>query len=65
MAGSTRSCPIDAATLSGPLGVRPARAGERLGQGPYDRDLVPGRLVLADAERPVGALFGPSRRSIA
>lgn len=50
---------IDEATLSGPLGVRPARAGERLGQGPYDPDLVPGRLMLADAERPVGVLLGP------
>ncbi len=49
---------VDAATLAGPLGVRPARAGERLGGGPYAPDLVPGRLVLADAERPVGVLFG-------
>lgn len=49
---------VDEATLAGPLGVRPARAGERLGRGEYDPDLPPGRLVLADPERPVGVLFG-------
>ncbi len=49
---------VDEATLSGPLGLRPARAGERLGEGEYDPDLIPGRLVVADSERPVGVLFG-------
>lgn len=49
---------VDEATLNGPLGLRPARVGERLGQGEYDPDLQPGRLVVADSERPVGVLFG-------
>lgn len=49
---------FDEATLAGPLGLRPARAGERLGQGEHDPDLLPGSLVVADPERPVGALFG-------
>lgn len=50
---------IDEETLTGPLGLRPARAGERLGTGEHEGDLPPGRLVLADPERPVGVLFGP------
>ncbi len=61
-------CAFDEATLDGPLGVRPARAGERLGRGPYDPDLVPGRLVIADSADPVAALFGdvaPERRVVA
>lgn len=49
---------VDDATLEGPIGVRPARRGERLGEGEHDPDLVPGRLVLADPVRPVGVLFG-------
>jgi DNA/RNA-binding domain of Phe-tRNA-synthetase-like protein len=49
---------LDDATLSGDLGIRPARDGERLGQSEYAHDLVPGRLVVADAARPVAALFG-------
>lgn len=49
---------FDEEALAGPLGLRPARVGERLGQGEYDPDLPPGRLVLADPERPVGVLFG-------
>lgn len=49
---------VDEATLCGPLGLRPAQAGERLGDGEYDSDLPPGRLVLADPEQPVGVLFG-------
>jgi len=51
---------VDEATLEGPLGLRPARAGERLGRGQHSGDLPPGRLVVADAERPIAALFGPS-----
>ncbi len=51
-------CAFDEDTLAGPVGVRPAVAGERLGRGEYDPDLRPGRLVLADTERPVGVLFG-------
>ncbi len=49
---------VDEDTLAGPVGVRPAVAGERLGRGEYDPDLLPGRLVIADTERPVGVLFG-------
>lgn len=49
---------VDEATLEGPVGVRPARSGERLGRGRYDPDLLPGRLVVADSARPVAALFG-------
>lgn len=49
---------VDEATLEGPLGVRPATPGERLGRGPHDPDLLPGRLVVADPVRPVAALFG-------
>jgi DNA/RNA-binding domain of Phe-tRNA-synthetase-like protein len=49
---------FDEDRLAGPLGLRPAARGERLGQGEYDPDLLPGRLVLADPERPVAVLFG-------
>jgi hypothetical protein len=50
---------VDAAALDGPLGIRTARAGERLGEGPYAGDLPAGRLVVADAGQPVAVLFGP------
>ena len=50
---------VDAATLDGPLGLRPARPGERLGTGEHANDLPPGRLVVADSSRPVAVLFGP------
>ena len=56
---------LDDERLDGPLGLRGARAGERLGEGEYAPDLAPGRLVVADAGRPVAVLFGdvaPSRR---
>jgi DNA/RNA-binding domain of Phe-tRNA-synthetase-like protein len=49
---------LDDATLDGPLGLRVARHGERLGTGEYANDLPPGRLVVADAERPAAVLFG-------
>lgn len=49
---------FDEESLGGPLGLRPASSRERLGRGEYDPDLLPGRLVLADPERPVGILFG-------
>lgn len=49
---------MDAERLDGPLGIRQARAGERLGSGEYASDVAPGRLVVADAERPVAMLFG-------
>lgn len=49
---------VDAGALDGPLGVREAQRGERLGHGAYAPDLAPGRLVVADAARPVAVLFG-------
>ena len=56
---------VDAARLDGPLGLRSARAGERLGEGEYAADLAPGRVLVADAAGPVAVLFGevaPDRR---
>jgi DNA/RNA-binding domain of Phe-tRNA-synthetase-like protein len=44
---------LDAERISGPPGVRPARAGEAL----EGTALAPGRLVLADADRPLAVLF--------
>lgn len=49
---------LDADRLDGPIGVRAARAGERLGEGELAPDLPPGRLVVADARRPVAVLLG-------
>lgn len=49
---------VDADGVDGPLGIRTARPGERLGDGPYAHDLEPGRLVVADAGAPVAILFG-------
>jgi DNA/RNA-binding domain of Phe-tRNA-synthetase-like protein len=49
---------VDDARLDGPLGLRGARAGERLGEGEYAADLAPGRVVVADATGPVAVLFG-------
>jgi DNA/RNA-binding domain of Phe-tRNA-synthetase-like protein len=51
---------LDAATVDGPLGIRPARAGERLGRQPDAPPVVPGRLVVADAATPLAILFGES-----
>ena len=53
---------VDDATLDGPLGLRPAVAGERLGTGEYANDLPAGRLVVADAAGPVAVLFGDLAR---
>lgn len=49
---------LDADQISGPLGVRAARPGERLGKGELAPDLAPGRLVVADARGPVAVLLG-------
>jgi DNA/RNA-binding domain of Phe-tRNA-synthetase-like protein len=49
---------VDAQRVNGPLGLRSARVGERLGAGRYADDLAPGRLVVADAEAPLAVLFG-------
>lgn len=50
---------LDDAGLDGPLGIRPARPGERLGSGELAPDLAAGRLTVADAAGPVAELFGP------
>jgi len=55
---------LDDERLDGPLGLRGARDGERVGEGEYAADLPPGRVVVADAAGPVAVLFGdlaPSR----
>jgi DNA/RNA-binding domain of Phe-tRNA-synthetase-like protein len=50
---------VDDATLDGPLGLRAARAGEQRPRADgFADDLPPGRLVVADAARPVAVLFG-------
>jgi DNA/RNA-binding domain of Phe-tRNA-synthetase-like protein len=49
---------IDADRLDGPLGVRAAGAGERLGEGELAPDIGAGRLVVADARGPVALLLG-------
>jgi DNA/RNA-binding domain of Phe-tRNA-synthetase-like protein len=46
---------LDAARVDGPLGLRVARSGERLGDGD---DLPTGRIVVADGAGPVAVLFG-------
>jgi hypothetical protein len=48
---------LDAGCVSGPLGVRAARTGERLGEGDLASDIA-GRLVVADAAAPVAMLLG-------
>lgn len=49
---------LDGGQVDGPLGIRTARAAERLGGGELAPDLPEGRLIVADAERPVAELFG-------
>ncbi|WP_354701205.1 hypothetical protein DSM112329_01512 [Paraconexibacter sp. AEG42_29] len=49
---------VDAGRLDGPLGIRLARDGERLGTGEHADELPGGRLVVADAGAPVAVLFG-------
>jgi DNA/RNA-binding domain of Phe-tRNA-synthetase-like protein len=49
---------LDAARVDGALGLRAARAGERLGAGEYADELAPGRIVVADDAGPVAVLFG-------
>lgn len=48
---------LDAERVDGPLGIRPAGASERLGEGELASDLRPGRLVVADASVAVAGLF--------
>src|SRR4051812_40834306 len=49
---------LDAGRVSGSLGIRAARPGERLGEGELAPDLPEGRLVVADARRPLAILLG-------
>jgi DNA/RNA-binding domain of Phe-tRNA-synthetase-like protein len=49
---------LDAERVGGPLGLRAARPGERLGDGEYADDLAAGRIVVADGAGPVAVLFG-------
>jgi DNA/RNA-binding domain of Phe-tRNA-synthetase-like protein len=49
---------LDDERLDGPIGLRAARAGERMGEGEYAGDAPPGRIVVADARGPVALLFG-------
>lgn len=48
---------LDDERLDGPLGIRTARAAERLGEGELAPQIRPGGLVVADAARPVAELF--------
>ena len=49
---------LDADTLEGPLGIRLTGEREDLGRGPEAPPVRDGRLVVADAERPIAELFG-------
>ena len=49
---------LDAAAVDGPVGLRESRPGERLGSGELAPQMPAGRIVIADAERTLGELFG-------
>jgi phenylalanyl-tRNA synthetase beta subunit len=49
---------LDAERVDGPLGIRTSSEGERLGTAPGEPQLPRGRLVIADASRPLAILFG-------
>jgi DNA/RNA-binding domain of Phe-tRNA-synthetase-like protein len=49
---------LDEDRLDGALGLRPARAGERLGAGELAGDLPVGRVVVVDPAGPVAVAFG-------
>jgi len=49
---------LDADTIDGELGLRPARSGECLGRGEDGPPLALGRMVISDQRSPVGELFG-------
>ena len=49
---------LDADRLEGAPGLRPARRGERMGEGEYASDIPVGKLLIADDAGPVGVLFG-------
>jgi DNA/RNA-binding domain of Phe-tRNA-synthetase-like protein len=49
---------LDHDGVAGPLGVRTSAPGELVGEGPQAPGLPGGRVVVADARRPVAVLFG-------
>jgi DNA/RNA-binding domain of Phe-tRNA-synthetase-like protein len=49
---------LDDSGVEGPLGIRLATAGERLGRGEAAPGLPSGRLVVADERAPLAVLFG-------
>lgn len=49
---------LDAASVEGPLGIRPSLEGERLGCSSDAPALPAGRLVIADASAALAILFG-------
>ncbi len=53
---------LDAEAVDGPLGLREAERGERLGAGELAPEIAPRRIVIADARRPLAVLFGARRR---
>jgi DNA/RNA-binding domain of Phe-tRNA-synthetase-like protein len=50
---------LDADCVDGPLGIRPSREGELLGEDATVPALPAGRLVIADGSAALGILFGP------
>jgi DNA/RNA-binding domain of Phe-tRNA-synthetase-like protein len=61
---------LDADGVDRPLGLRLARAGERIGGDEEAPELPPGQIVVADARTPLAPLFGepaashlPARRT--
>jgi DNA/RNA-binding domain of Phe-tRNA-synthetase-like protein len=54
---------LDADTLSGPLGLRPAARHEPLGRSADPFLLPEGRLVVADDQGPVAILFGETAQA--
>ncbi len=56
---------LDADTVEGPLGLRLAQAGERIGDEEHAPALPAGRIVLADAARPLASLFGEPAAHVA
>jgi hypothetical protein len=49
---------LDADNVNGPLGIRVSRPKERLGRGEEGTKLSGGRILIADADCPLGILFG-------
>ena len=54
---------LDARTVDGPPGLRPAEPGERLGRGRRAPAVAPGTIVVADAAGPVSVLFADPPRA--